>query len=341
MAETEREKVAAVIVTFNRKEALKECIDAVLRQTRRLDAIYIIDNASVDGTPEFLVEKGFVDEVPHPGREPVERVKTLPSSMSGDSSAEIHYVRMHENTGGAGGFYEGIRRSYDAGFDWLWLMDDDGIPAENQLFELLTKSRQKNLLFTCPLVIDKDNEQALTFRPAHLRNVSNSVEAIKTEAEDGVIYDWVTPFNGTLVSRKVVERIGNIKKEMFIWGDEREYVLRTQANNIRVGTIITALHWHPARKGKRERLLFGLLGRVIVRPADKAGIYYRNLGYLHSRYYGLSKHVKTVIKHTVYYLINLRCNIKGLIGFYRYYIDGVRDRYSLPPRCIGYDERQM
>lgn len=328
-----REKVAAVIVTYNRKEALDECLNAVLMQTSRVEAVYIIDNASVDGTPEYLIEKGFIDKALYPDKEPLEEVKRVSLARFQDSEVDIHYIRMHENTGGAGGFYEGIKRSYDAGFDWLWLMDDDGIPAKDQLFELLDKSAKKNLLFSCPLVIDKDDKQALTFRPANLRDVKNSVDAIKREAVDGIIYDWVTPFNGTLVSKDVVEKIGNIKKEMFIWGDEREYVLRIQANNIKVGTIITALHRHPARKGKREKLLFGVLGRVIVRPPDKAGIYYRNLGYLHAKYFGAAKHIKTLIKHTVYYLVNSKCNVKGLINFYRYYIDGATDRYSLPPKC--------
>ncbi len=333
MTEIKREQVAAVIVTYNRKEALEECLNAVLMQTSQVGAVYIIDNASADGTPEYLIEKGFIDKTLCPDKEPLEEVKEISLSRLKDSKVEVHYLRMHENTGGAGGFYEGIKRSYDAGFEWLWLMDDDGVPAKDQLFELLDKSAKKNLLFSCPLVIDTDDEQALTFRPANLRNVKNSVDAIKAEAEDGVIYDWVTPFNGTLVSKKVVERIGNIKKEMFIWGDEREYVLRIQANNIKVGTIITALHRHPARKGKREKLLFGVLGRVIVRPPDKAGIYYRNLGYLHAKYFGTGKHIKTLIKLTIYYIVNSKCNLKGLINFYRYYIDGATDRYSLPPKC--------
>ncbi len=333
MSEMKREKVAAVIVTYNRKEALEECLNAVLAQTSHVEAVYIIDNASADGTQEYLIEKGFIDKTLCPDKEPLEEVKEISKSRLQDTKVEIHYVGMHENTGGAGGFYEGIKRSYDAGFDWLWLMDDDGVPAKDQLFELLDKSAKKNLLFSCPLVIDIDDSQVLTFRPANLRNVRNSVDAIKTEAEDGVIYDWVTPFNGTLVSRKVVESIGNIKKEMFIWGDEREYVLRIQANNIKVGTIITALHRHPARKGKREKLLFGVLGRVIVRPPDKAGIYYRNLGYLHAKYFGTGKHIKTLIKLTIYYIVNSKCNVKGLINFYRYYIDGATDRYSLPPKC--------
>jgi GT2 family glycosyltransferase len=333
MTEMKREQVAAVIVTYNRKEALEECLNAVFTQTSHVEAVYIIDNASADGTPEYLIEKGFIDKTSCPDKEPLEEVKKISLSRLQDSKVEVHYIRMHENTGGAGGFYEGIKRSYNAGFEWLWLMDDDGVPAKDQLFELLDKSAKKNLLFSCPLVIDTDDKQALTFRPANLRNVKNSVDAIKAEAEDGVIYDWVTPFNGTLVSKKVVERIGNIKKEMFIWGDEREYVLRIQANNIKVGTIITALHRHPARKGKREKLLFGVLGRVIIRPPDKAGIYYRNLGYLHAKYFGTGKHIKTLIKLTVYYIVNSKCNVKGLINFYRYYIDGATDRYSLPPKC--------
>ncbi len=332
MSGEERQTIAAVVVTYNRKEELDECLNAILNQTLPVDAIYILDNASTDGTSEYLVEKGFLDDILNPKDKPLEAVKTITSPLLSETMIEVHYVRMHENTGGAGGFYEGIKRSYDAGFDWLWLMDDDGFPVEDQLLELLDKTVKNNLYFSGPLVVDKDNEQALTFRPAHLRNVENSVDAVKADATDGIIYGWVTPFNGTLISRRVIDEIGNIKKEMFIWGDEREYVLRTEANNIKVGTVITAVHWHPIRIGKREQLLFGFLGRVIVRPPDKANIYYRNLGYLHSKYYGLEKHIKTLIKHTVFFLVNMKLNIKGLIGFYRYYIDGAIDSYSLPPK---------
>ena len=46
-----KEKIAAVVVTYNRKELLFQCLDALLKQTYPLDAIYIIDNASTDGTP--------------------------------------------------------------------------------------------------------------------------------------------------------------------------------------------------------------------------------------------------------------------------------------------------
>ena len=93
--ENKKEKIAAVVVTYNRKELLKECLDALLAQTHPLDSIILIDNASTDGTPEFLKEKGFLD------------------------NPKIDYVRLSENSGGAGGFYEGMKRGYEKGFDWV------------------------------------------------------------------------------------------------------------------------------------------------------------------------------------------------------------------------------
>ena len=55
-----KETICAVVVTYNRKELLIECLEALLKQTRQLDGIYIIDNSSKDETPELLKEKGFL-----------------------------------------------------------------------------------------------------------------------------------------------------------------------------------------------------------------------------------------------------------------------------------------
>lgn len=51
--QNKKEKIAAVVVTYNRKELIGECLDAILLQTYPVDSIILIDNASTDGTPEF------------------------------------------------------------------------------------------------------------------------------------------------------------------------------------------------------------------------------------------------------------------------------------------------
>ena len=104
--------VAAVIVTYNRKALLKDCLRAVLAQTRAVDAIYLIDNASTDGTPEMLVVEGFLAE------------------------PRLRHCRQGDNLGGAGGFARGIELARP-GHDWLWLMDDDTIPRPTALAALM------------------------------------------------------------------------------------------------------------------------------------------------------------------------------------------------------------
>ena len=104
---------AAVVVTYNRKALLKECLDAILSQSHPVERIILIDNASTDGTEEMLRTAGLLQD------------------------ARMRYVRMETNTGGSGGFCEGLRIGRDCGCDWLWLMDDDTVPAADCLEKLL------------------------------------------------------------------------------------------------------------------------------------------------------------------------------------------------------------
>ena len=102
--------VCAVVVTYNRRDLLEECLAALAAQTHPVDHLLVIDNASTDGTPELLRER-YADQ------------------------AEL--VALATNEGGAGGFHEGLRLGHAAGYDWIWLMDDDTIPSPTALQELL------------------------------------------------------------------------------------------------------------------------------------------------------------------------------------------------------------
>ena len=91
------QRVCAIVVTFNRKQLLRECLHSILAQTRLPDAILVVDNASTDGTPALLAE-----EFPN-----------------------LCVLRMADNRGGSAGFHAGMRWAFERGFDWFWVMDDD------------------------------------------------------------------------------------------------------------------------------------------------------------------------------------------------------------------------
>lgn len=103
--------ISAVVVTYNRKELLKENLQSLLNQTHKLDKIYIVDNASTDGTFEYIKEITEYENV--------------------------EYIKLPDNVGGSGGFYAGIKKAYDDGMDYIWGMDDDAIPKLDALENLV------------------------------------------------------------------------------------------------------------------------------------------------------------------------------------------------------------
>ena len=112
-----KDTVCAVVVTYNRKNLLLECLEALRKQTRPVQAIYLIDNASTDGTPELLLEKKYIKKLPPENlTEPWEEEFEVRNLTDGQP-IKLHYVRMHQNTGGAGGFHEGVKRAYEKGLN--------------------------------------------------------------------------------------------------------------------------------------------------------------------------------------------------------------------------------
>ena len=53
--------VCALVVTYNRRALLDECLRAIDAQTVRPAELILVDNASTDGTPELLRENGWLD----------------------------------------------------------------------------------------------------------------------------------------------------------------------------------------------------------------------------------------------------------------------------------------
>lgn len=325
-----KETVCAVVVTYNRKELLIECLDALCKQTRPIDAMYIIDNFSDDGTAELLLENGYINKLP---AENVDKPSEMEidfdnSELIGffddgieeqeakiEKTIKIYYVRMNENTGGAGGFYEGVKRGYEKGYDWLWLMDDDGIPENNCLEKLLEKKSMAN--FLAPLVIRIDKKDELSFG---LGAGLNSISDCHSNADNGLIFNVANPFNGILISKELVEKIGNPKKEMFIWGDEVEYQIRAIKSNLGVATVVDAIHYHP--KGRVQ--LADIIGtKYKVKYQDSNLKNYcdiRNSSYINFRYKRISL-FKDIIKYTMFFISKL--DLKGYIFYLSCLRDGV------------------
>lgn len=201
------DKVIAVVVTYNRQQLLSQCINALRNQTRKIDKILVINNGSTDNTEDWLRRHQNVSFV------------------------------SQKNAGGAGGFYTGIKTAFEEKYSWIWLMDDDGYPKEDALERLLEDDDEELCLRNCA-VINKEDKKSFVWKTGNHKTLH--------DVRDKIIQNVAHPFNGTLLHRKIIERVGFPKANLFLWGDETEYYYRiVRKNKIPFYTKINSIHYHP------------------------------------------------------------------------------------------------
>lgn len=275
--------LAAVIVTYNRKNLLAENIEMLLKQSRYIDKIFVIDNCSTDGTYEFLCNKGWM------------------------ASEQFKYIRTGSNIGGAGGFYTGTKAAYEAGADWIILMDDDGRAADENTVEELIKigevlhnrNASEGKLFINSLVQQGD---LLSFKMGSKYTVKEALEA----ANNDILENEANPFNGTLLSRELVTAIGYPDREFFIKGDEVDYKQRAFNAGSYVCTAVNSRYIHP-RPETHERVILGKKVPFFVEAPLKEYYAARNFTYMYKQ----KKQFKAIMFELIFVKLLAICSMSG------------------------------
>jgi GT2 family glycosyltransferase len=197
-------QVAVVVVTWNRRELLAESLAAVLAQSRRPDQVFVIDNASTDGTAA-LVTADFPEAV----------LTTLPA-----------------NTGGAGGFAYGLALALAGGADLVWLMDDDTISEPDALAALLAAraahpGRPPALVASRVVWTDGRPHPMNTPRARPLATKAEQAAA----AAAGCVPIRSASFVSVLVDAEVSRQRGLPQADYFLWNDDFEFTARILRGN--------------------------------------------------------------------------------------------------------------
>ncbi|WP_421077863.1 glycosyltransferase family 2 protein [Methanothermococcus sp. Ax23] len=344
-----KETTCAVVVTYNRKDLLIECLDALRKQTKPIDAIYLIDNASTDGTSQLLLEKEHIKELPPENlNEPWEKTFTIKNLVNGEN-IKLHYVRMHENTGGAGGFYEGVKRAYEKGYDWLWLMDDDAEPKEDALEKLSEYFNEKDVSALACVVNDVKEEVSIFHRGYFdFDNIFPLIQKpipLEKYFNNKVLNIDFASFVGILVSKKAISKMGYPKKEFFIHHDDVEYCIRLRkVSKILLITDSIIFHKEMSQKNvKKKKFLWKIVNSI---PYEKLWLSYygcRNLTWLGKKY--STNKLKFYTKLTTSYLKSILGillfndnKIKRIKFITNAYLDGLKGNFdNEKPRRILYD----
>jgi dTDP-4-dehydrorhamnose reductase len=254
-------RVFAGVLTYNRKETVALCLRALLAQTRPVDRIIVFDNGSTDGTRAFLEREGFLTDT------------------------SVSLKRIEENRGPAAGFSAIFEHAYSEGCDWLWVMDDDVIPAPDALEQLVNAysanfSSPETIGFLSSYVRSPDG------LPNNVPDVDNTQECFAPPqwAEllaQGMVRIKFSTFCSDLIPRSTIDRFGFPSGAFYYGGEDVDYSLRVARE--RPGYLVgksVATH------------LRAVSGQFhILAEADPARIplyfyYYRNQLYIKRAYLG-------------------------------------------------------
>ena len=254
------ESVVAVVVTRHRTGPLHESLAALAKQTHPIAHLVVVDNG-----PD------------QPAREVVESCG-LPAT----------WLPSWHNLGGAGGFALGMLHALALGADWVWLADDDGRAAdEDVLATLVELARRRGLAAVSPTVVDADDPDRLAFTVRRGLTWHRSRAALAADTEhgaDGELLPGIAAlFNGALFRASAIEAIGVPDLRLFVRGDEVEMHRRLVRSGLPFGTALRAAYLHPAGLSEDKPMLGGRLHARDPDDETKRFYTYRNRGYLVSQ----------------------------------------------------------
>jgi len=192
-------RVVAVVVTWNRLKLLTECLTMLGAQTRRPDVLVVVDNASTDGSHD-VIRAQFPD---------------------------VDLVTLTRNTGGAGGFCAGLAEAVDVhDADLVWAMDDDTIPTETTLEELLASytAYGPGLGLVASRVVWTDGRDQPRNIPRERAGVSKADRSTALAAGGRPVR--TASFVSLLIEAGAIREFGLPTADFFIWNDDFEFTAR-------------------------------------------------------------------------------------------------------------------
>lgn len=200
--------ITVVLVTFNRLKDLKVTLAAWDEQTEKPRNMIVVDNKSTDGTSSFLKqwqkeESGFKKEV----------------------------IELPTNIGGAGGFYEGMKRALNISNEWIFVADD-AIPRKDMIEKMKSfVVLHPNLINQCSAIcsgVYNENH----FSGIHRCRIEKSIVGFyeKPVKEEEYKQDYfpidIYSFVGTFIKKSALKKAGLPEREFFIYNDDYEHAVR-------------------------------------------------------------------------------------------------------------------
>lgn len=216
-------QVSIVICNYNKKEYVLKCIASVLESSFKDFDIYVVDNASTDGSVQAIKEK-FNDEV--------------------------SLIENKQNLGGSGGFNTGIKCVINKGYKYIYLLDNDVIIDEHALENLVNYMElNSNIGAAGSKIYSLDNPEIvqefgsyIDFNDFNMRLMNKGSIDLKKEKID-IKCDYV-PACSALFRVEALKKSGIIDEKYFVYWDDIDLGYRLKLLGYEVSAVSNSKVWH-------------------------------------------------------------------------------------------------
>jgi rhamnopyranosyl-N-acetylglucosaminyl-diphospho-decaprenol beta-1,3/1,4-galactofuranosyltransferase len=227
-------KVACVIVTYNNGDNIGKLLDSLLTQSKPMEEIVVVDNASSDATPEIVKQK----------------------------FPQVTLLANTSNTGVGGGYAQGMEYAYQKGYEWIWLLDGDSLPKNTALEELekafaslRTTHPKIGIVASCPVnTLTNERYNGVLWRSRLVAVPKQLAESQEPFPVDSTIS------SGCLANRTVVEDVGLPRADFFMDFVDHEYNLRVRKNGYEIIFVPASVVYHEIGRSLviRSRIIRGI-----------------------------------------------------------------------------------
>jgi GT2 family glycosyltransferase len=222
-------KIAAIIVTYNRKKSMIELTNDFIQQTRKPDIILVVNNGSEDGTSEFIRER-------------------FPS---------VQLIELKRNIGHMGGLNIGVRTAFQQGCDAIFSVDDDARLRKDTLECLLNavESDEKlrdTLIWSANVSPDDDRFSEPVC--VKIEGEWKVYDRFIPELHDKV-YETLGSANvGLFIPRSIVEHVGLPRTDLIFVG-EFEFNYRVKSAGFKLYRCFPSIIYHECNKFSELKIL--------------------------------------------------------------------------------------
>ena len=212
-------KVTVVIVTYNPIQWVVRCLESIQNSSIALDSI-VIDNGSTDGGQAYI-------KANYPG---------------------VNFIQSATNLGFGAANNIGIKKAYEAGADYVFLLNQDAWVEPNTIEKLIVaQQKQPEFGIVSPIHLNGTGD-ALDYNFSSYiipQKCEGLYSDILLKREKKGIYEL--PFvnaAGWLLSRKCIEIVGGFNPSFFHYAEDDNYIQRVKYHQLKVGVLGSCFLYH-------------------------------------------------------------------------------------------------